>query len=191
MWSFCVHPERLRRRNMTEPLNPLARFSCSEAEVCWSTCRTFCPRLTVQAPGKIRCSYSLTDLSIFQQHIWMTHVFVCKVGPYTLQSASTEQKKRRKLSWVATIYVCAWKKLSITRTEGPFDDFVAVAWQQQQQLLPRLFIKKTPIVWTLGNIPSNWYNLLRCISSILLWLLWCRQQWFHGIINSIMPLSSV
>jgi hypothetical protein len=59
----------------------------------------------------------LTDLSIFQQHIWMTHVFVCKVGPYTLQSASTEQKKRRKLSWVATIYVCAGKKLSITRTE--------------------------------------------------------------------------
>lgn len=94
MWSFCVHPERLRRRDMTEPLNPLARFSCSEAEVCWSTWRTFCPRLTVQAPGKIRCSYSLTDLSIFQQHIWTTHVCVCKVGPYTLQSASTEYKKK-------------------------------------------------------------------------------------------------
>lgn len=109
MWSFCVHPERLRRRNMTEPLNPLARFSCSEAEVCWSTCRTFCPRLTVQAPGKIRCSYSLTDLSIFQQHIWMTHVFVCKVGPYTLQSASTEQKKKKEIIMSGN-YICMCRK---------------------------------------------------------------------------------
>lgn len=175
---------------MTEPLNPLARFSCSEAEVCWSTCRTFCPRLTVQAPGKIRCSYSLTDLSIFQQHIWTTHVFVCKVGPYTLQSASTEQKKKKEIIMSGN-YICMCRKKIIDyKNRGPFDDFVAVAWQQQQ-VLPRLFIKKTPIVWTLGNIPSNWYNLLRCISSILLWLLWCRQQWFHEIINSIMPLSSV
>ena len=59
------------------------------------------------------------------------------------------------------------KKIIDYKNRGPFDDFVAVAWQQQQ-VLPRLFIKKTPIVWTLGNIPSNWYNLLRCISSILL-----------------------